>query len=125
MSEFRTSGCRAAHCGYPPRRATDSGLAPGVPIFCCRRQIVRRGKKVMRAWKIACDDHKNAHLKTLTFGKYTHHPDRSRRAGEMRIVNHLTGHLTGQSIAMLWSDYRVGADLEAREFTRTGLKRVR
>ena len=93
---------------------------PAAKRSACRRQIVRRDKKEMRAWKIACYDRKNAHLKTLTFGKYTRYPDRCRRAGEMRMVNHLTG----KSTAMPWSDYRVGADLEAREFTRTGLKQV-
>ena len=86
-----------------------------------RRQIVWRDKTELRAWKIAYYDRKNAHLKTLTFAKYTRYLDRYWRAGEMKMVNHLTG----KSTLMLWTDYSFGADLKAREFTRTGLKRVR
>ena len=86
-----------------------------------RRQIVWRDKTELRAWKIAFYDRKNAHLKTLTFAKYKQYLKRFWRAGEMTMVNHLTG----KSTVMLWSDYRFGADLKAREFTRTGLKRVR
>ena len=95
--------------------------APTAKRSAYRRQVVWRDKTEMRAWKIAYYDRKNAHLKTLTFGKYTRYLDRYWRAGEMRMVNHLTG----KSTVMLWSDYSFGTDLEAREFTRTGLKRVR
>ncbi len=86
-----------------------------------RRQIVWRDKTELRVWKVAYYDRRNAHLKTLTFAKYKRHLDRFWRAGEMTMVNHLTG----KSTVMLWSDYKFGTDLKEREFTRTGLKRVR
>lgn len=86
-----------------------------------RRQIVWRDKTELRAWKVAYYDRRNSHLKTLTFAKYKRHLDRFWRAGEMTMVNHLNG----KSTVMLWSDYKFGTDVTEREFTRTGLKRVR
>ena len=68
--------------------------APTAKRSAYRRQVVWRDKTEMRAWKIAYYDRKNAHLKTLTFGKYTRYLDRYWRAGEMRMVNHLTGKST-------------------------------
>ncbi len=86
-----------------------------------RRQIVWRDKTELRAWKIDYYNRRNALLKTLTFAKYKRHLDRFWRAGEMTMVNHLTG----KSTVMLWSDYKFGSDLKESEFSRTGLKRVR
>ena len=86
-----------------------------------RRQLVWRDKKDMRALKIAYYDRKNAHLKTLTFSKYQLFLDRFWRAGEMKMVNHLTG----KSTDMLWSEFKFGGKISKSEFTRTGLKRAR
>ena len=86
-----------------------------------RRQLVWRDKKDLRVWKVAYYDRKNAHLKTLTFSKYQLFLDRFWRAGEMKMVNHLTG----KSTDMLWSEFKFGGKISKSEFTRTGLKRAR
>ena len=86
-----------------------------------RRQLVWREKKSLRARKVAYFDRRNTHLKTLTFSKYKLFLDRFWRAGEMKMVNHLTG----KSTDMFLSDFKFRGKLSEREFTRTGLKRVR
>ncbi len=86
-----------------------------------RRQLVWRDKQDLRVWKVVYYNRRNAHMKTLTFDKYELYLDRFWRAGEMKMVNRLTG----KSTDMLWSDYKFGTDLKESEFTRTGLKRAR
>ncbi|MYE02798.1 MAG: outer membrane lipoprotein-sorting protein [Alphaproteobacteria bacterium] len=86
-----------------------------------RRQLVWRDKEELRLWKVEYFDRKDSHLKTLTLDGYKLYLDRYWRAAEMVMVNHLTG----KSTIMQWSDYRFGADLDERDFSRTGLKRVR
>lgn len=39
----------------------------------------------------------------------------------MAMVNHLTG----KSTDLVWTDYEFGTDIDDRDFTRTGLRRVR
>ena len=85
------------------------------------RQVVWRDKDGLRAWKVEYYDRKNAHLKTLTLENYEQYLDRYWRAGVMTMVNHLTG----KSTVLTWADYQFRTDLEDRDFTRTGLKRVR
>ena len=86
-----------------------------------RRQIVWQDKDELRAWKVWYYDRKNAHLKTLTLGKYKQYLDRYWQAGEMTMVNHLTG----KSTVLTWKDFKFRTQLKDRDFTRTGLKRVR
>ena len=86
-----------------------------------RRQIVWQDKDELRAWKVWYYDRKNAHLKTLTLGKYKQYLDRYWQAGEMTMVNHLTG----KSTVLTWKDFKFRTQLKERDFTRTGLKRVR
>ena len=86
-----------------------------------RRQVVWRDKEELRLWKVEYFDRKDSHLKTLTLDRYEAHLDRYWRAAEMTMVNHLTG----KSTIMHWSDYRFGTDLNERDFSKTGLKRVR
>ena len=86
-----------------------------------RRQVVWRDKEELRLWKVEYFDRKDSHLKTLTLDKYEAHLDRYWRAAEMTMVNHLTG----KSTIMHWSDYEFGTDLNERDFSKTGLKRVR
>ena len=85
------------------------------------RQLVWHDREELRVWKVEYYDRKNAHLKTLTLSSYEHYLDRYWQAGEMAMVNHLTGKSTDLS----WSDFEFGTDLDDRDFTRTGLKRVR
>ena len=66
-------------------------------------------------------DRKDAHLKTLTLGSYEQYLDRYWRAGEMTMVNHLTG----KSTVLSWTDFQFRTNLDDRDFTQTGLRRVR
>ena len=85
------------------------------------RQVVWRDKDELRIWKVEYYDRKDAHLKTLTLGKYKQHLDRYWRAGEMNMVNHLTG----KSTVLNWADYQFRTKLRERDFSKTGLKRAR
>ena len=64
---------------------------------------------------------KDSHLKTLTLGNYRQYLDRYWQAGEMIMVNHLTG----KSTVLTWTEYQFRTKLNDRDFTRTGLQRVR
>ena len=66
-------------------------------------------------------DRKDDHLKTLALSNFAQHLDRYWRAGEMTMVNHLTG----KSTVLIWTDYRFGTGLEDSDFTQTGLRRAR
>ena len=85
------------------------------------RQIVWQDKSELRAWKVQYYDRKNSHLKTLTLGKYKKYLGKYWQSQEMNMVNHLTG----KSTVLRWKNYKFRTSLKAREFTRTGLKRVR
>jgi len=86
-----------------------------------RRQLVWRDTTELRLWKVEYYDRKDAHLKTLTIGQYQQYLDRYWRAGEMTMVNHLTG----KSTVLNWDDYQFGTSLTERDFSKTGLKRAR
>ena len=84
------------------------------------RQVVWRDKDELRVWKVEYYDRKDAHLKTLTLGNYAQYLERYWRAGQMTMVNHLTG----KSTVLTWTDFEFQTDLNDRDFTQTGLKRV-
>ena len=86
-----------------------------------RRQLVWQDKDELRLWKVEYYDRKDSHLKTLTLGDYRQYQDRYWQAGEMTMVNHLTG----KSTVLTWTDYQFRTKLNERDFTRTGLQRVR
>ena len=86
-----------------------------------RRQLVWRDRDELRIWKVQYYDRKDAHLKTLTLGSYQQYLDRYWYAGEMTMVNHLTG----KSTVLNWTDFRFRTDFNDRDFTQTGLRRVR
>ncbi len=86
-----------------------------------RRQVVWRDKDELRVWKVEYYDRKNSHLKTLTLENYAQYLARYWRAGQMTMVNHLTG----KSTVLTWTDFEFQTDLDDRDFTRTGLRRVR
>ena len=85
------------------------------------RRVVWRDRDELRVRKIDYYDRKNAHLKTLTVAGYERYLDRYWRAAEMTMVNHVTG----KSTVLTWTDYQFRTDLDERDFTRTGLRRVR
>ncbi len=85
------------------------------------RQVIWQDREALRAWKIEYYDRKNAHLKTLTLSDYKLYLERYWRASQMTMVNHLTG----KSTVMTWTDYQFQADLDDRDFTKTGLRRAR
>ena len=85
------------------------------------RQVLWQDRDAARLRKVEYYDRKNAHLKTLTVRDYQLYLDRYWHAGEMRMVNHLTG----KSTVLAWADYQFGSDLDASDFTQTGLRRAR
>ena len=86
-----------------------------------RRQLVWQDRDELRVWKVEYYDRKDAHLKTLTLGSYEQYLKRYWQAGEMMMINHLTG----KSTVLTWTDFQFRTKLNDRDFTRTGLKRVR
>ena len=86
-----------------------------------RRQLVWRDRDELRIWKVQYYDRKDAHLKTLTLGSYEQHLDRYWHAGEMTMVNHLTG----KSTVLNWTDFQFQTDFNESDFTQTGLRRAR
>ena len=86
-----------------------------------RRQVVWRDQDERRVWKVEYYDRKDAHLKTLTMENYAQHLDRYWRAGEMTMVNHLTG----KSTVLTWTDFQFQTELEDSDFTQTALRRAR
>lgn len=86
-----------------------------------RRQLVWYDQNELRPQQIQFHDRKNAHMKTLTFEGYAQYLDRFWRANVMTMVNHITG----KSTTMTWADYQFQTNLSNRDFTKTGLKRVR
>ena len=86
-----------------------------------RRQLVWQDKEAFRVWKVEYYDRKDSHLKTLTLGNYQQYLDRYWQAGEMTMVNHLTG----KSTVLTWTEYEFRTRLNDRDFTRTGLQRIR
>ncbi len=86
-----------------------------------RRQVVWRDKDELRTRKVEYYDRKDDHLKTLTLSNYNQYLDRYWRAGEMEMVNHLTG----KSTVLNWTDYDFGTGLEDSDFTQTSLRRAR
>ena len=66
-------------------------------------------------------DRRDSHLKTLTLANYEQFLGRYWQAGELTMVNHLTG----KSTVLNWSDFQYQTEIDAAEFTQTGLRRVR
>ena len=85
------------------------------------RRLVWRDRDELRIWKVEYHDRKDAHLKTLILEDYEQYLDRYWHARRMMMVNHLTG----KNTVLTWTNFRFRTDLNAHDFTRTGLKRVR
>ena len=86
-----------------------------------RRHLVWRDKDELRTQKVEYYDRKDDHLKTLTLSNYGQYQERYWRAGEMEMVNHLTG----KSTVLTWTDYAFGTGLDDGDFTQTSLRRAR
>lgn len=85
------------------------------------RKIIWQDTGELRTWKVELYDRRNSHLKTLTFADYQLYVDQFWRAGEMTMVNHLTG----KSTVLQWTNFQFGNDLADSEFTQAALRRVR
>ncbi len=111
---LRDEPCGDLTCTVTERtpRGEDSGYS---------RQLVWHDKKEYRAWRVEYYDRRNELLKTLTVADYELHLDRYWYAGKQTMVNHLTG----KSTVLKASDVQLQADLNERDFTRTGLRRAR
>ena len=86
-----------------------------------QRVLLWQDKDEFRVWKVEYYDKKNSHLKTLTISDYNLYLDRFWQAGEMSMVNHLTG----KSTVVTWKDFKFRTELKESDFTQTGLKRMR
>ncbi len=86
-----------------------------------RRQIIWRDTTELLARKIEFYDRKDAHFKTLILNGYQQYLDRYWRASELTMQNHLSGKSTVLSL----ENFVFQADLNEKDFTKTGLKRIR
>ena len=85
------------------------------------RQLIWLDLAELRTMKVEYFDRRNSHLKTLLAEDYKLYQDHIWRAGELTMVNHLTG----KSTVLLWTDFEFQTDLDLGDFTQTALKRVR
>ena len=111
---LRDEACGELTCTVSERVPTDkkSGYS---------RQLVWQDRDELRTWRVEYYDRKDAHLKTLTLTNYGQYLDNYWYAGDMTMINHLTG----KSTDLTWTEYQFRTDLDDRDFTQTGLKRVR
>ena len=111
---LREEPCGALTCTVSERFPTDerSGYL---------RQVVWQDTEEFRVWQVEYYDRKDAHLKTLTLTDYEQYLGQFWQAGELTMVNHLTG----KSTVLTWSDFQFQAPIDEAEFTQTGLRRVR
>jgi len=72
-------------------------------------------------WKVEYYDRRNAHLKTLTYEDYNQYLGKHWRSGKLSMVNHITG----KSTELNWENYSFNTGLDDRDFSQTGLRRVR
>ena len=143
VEKFTYRYLRDESCGEPsageregaPLAGREREEAPGPATLTCTvsersptdsksgysRQVVWQDKGEFRLWKVEYYDRKETHLKTLTLSNYEQYLDKYWQAGEMTMVNHVTG----KNTVLTWSDYQFGTDLDAGDFSQTGLRRVR
>ena len=111
---LRDEPCGDLSCTVTERVPTDdrSGYS---------RQVVWRDKDERRVWKVEYYDRRDELLKTLTVSDYERYLERYWRAGEMSMVNHLTG----KSTVLTWTDYAFRSGLDEGDFSQTALRRAR
>ena len=85
------------------------------------RQLVWLDRDELRTMQVQFFDRRDEHLKTMLVEDYNKYLDRFWRGSTVSMTNHLTG----KSTVLLWSDFEFGTDMDAGDFTKTALKRVR
>jgi len=85
------------------------------------RQLVWLDREELRTIQVHYFDRRNEHLKTMVVEGYKKHLDKFWRSSKVTMTNLLTG----KGTVLQWSDYKFGTDLNAKDFTRTALKRIR
>ena len=85
------------------------------------RKVIWQDTGELRTWKVELYDRRDSHLKTLAFANYELYLDEFWRAGQMSMVNHLTG----KSTVLEWSNFQFRTSIDGSEFTQTALRRVR
>ena len=78
-------------------------------------------KKMYQPVKTEFYDRKNTLLKTLKYSKYQQYLNKFWRAGQMDMVNHVTG----KSTRLTFNKYRFKTGLKNKDFNRNALKRAR
>ena len=111
---LRTESCGSVQCSVTERRPRDSKSHYS-------RQEVWRNADDLRLIKVDYFDRRNALFKTLELTDYALYENRYWRAATMTMSNHVSG----KSSVMRWSNFDFGAELDQREFSQAGLKRVR
>jgi len=86
-----------------------------------KRQVAWYDTEELRTVKVDYYDRKDAHLKTLAIEGYQQYLDYFWRASTWTMTNHVTG----KSTVMEWRNFKFKSGLTNRDFTKTGLKRVR
>ncbi|MCY4301672.1 MAG: outer membrane lipoprotein-sorting protein [Aestuariivita sp.] len=85
------------------------------------RQLVWHDTKEYRIIKVEYFDRRNSHLKTLTYEGYNQYLGEFWRADKQFMVNHVTG----KSTDLIWSNFEFKTDMNERDFSQAGLRRVR
>ena len=78
-------------------------------------------KEMYQPVKTEFYDRKNTLLKTLKYSKYQQYLNKFWRAGQMDMVNHVTG----KSTQLTFNKYRFKTGLKNKDFNRNALKRAR
>ncbi len=85
------------------------------------RQVVWLDQTEYRIYRVEFFDRKGAHLKTLVVKGHEPFEGKLWRPTEMIMTNHQNG----RSTVMSWQDYDFSVSLEADDFTRRALERIR
>ncbi len=111
---LRNEPCSDLECFVLERVPTnrDSGYS---------RQLVWLDQEELRTMQVYFFDRRDEHLKTMVVEDYRQYLDRYWRSRKITITNHLTG----KSTVLHWADFQFGTDLDAKDFTKTALKRAR
>jgi outer membrane lipoprotein-sorting protein len=85
------------------------------------KQVVWYDKAEYRQHKVDSYDRKGSLLKTLTMQDYKQYNDKYWRAGELKMVNHITG----KSTDLKFNNYGFANGFTERDFDKNSLKRIK
>lgn len=119
VEKYRYSWVRDERCGS--LSCTVSEWIPVEKGSGYSRQLVWHDTNELRVWKIEYYDRKNSHLKTLTYNGYNRYLGRYWRASQLNMENHVTG----KSTELNWNNFKFRTTLSERDFSQTGLRRIR